>query len=185
MGRRLAYSAKQLSKMEQHPELIDQETLRQKEQSNHFNAVLVVSNKGRILDIEPPNPSVPRGHIIQSDASNQPLTVQKPLLSVVFQSKSTKDWIILYSYPIFSTDNRYLGYTGGTLRLHAENVLDTLLGSHEYRDGSELYVFSQEDVLLFHPNRELIGTTLADKPVLQVVQRRGSGTLRFREESGA
>lgn len=185
MGRRLAYSAKQLSRMEQHPELIDQETLRQKEQSNHFNAVLVVSNKGRILDIEPPNPSVPRGHIIQSDATNQPLTVQKPLLSVVFQSRSTKDWIILYSYPIFSPDNRYLGYIGGTLRLHAENVLDTLLGSHEYRDGSELYVFSQEGVLLFHPNRELIGTTLADKPVLQAVQRRGSGTLRFREENGA
>ena len=63
MGRRLVYSAKQLSMMEQHPELIEQETLRQKEQSNHFNAVLVVSNKGRILDIEPPYPQRTQGAI--------------------------------------------------------------------------------------------------------------------------
>ena len=118
--RYLAYSADVLADMEARPALMAEETRRQQEQLGHFNSSVVVSPQGKVIAVSSAYPEL-LGQQLTSDASKTAIRTKQPIISEPYQT-STGRWLILYSYPIFSRDYRYLGYIAGTLYLHEDNV---------------------------------------------------------------
>ncbi|MCW3155203.1 sensor domain-containing diguanylate cyclase [Achromobacter spanius] len=182
LRRYLAYSADALTDMESQPELMAVETQRQQAQLGHFNSSMVVSPTGKVIAVSSANPNL-LGLQLASEASQQAIRTQQPAISEPYQANNGR-WLILYSHPIFSRDYRYLGYIAGSLYLHEDNVLDRLLDKHFYRDDSYLYVMDRNGVLIYHPNRRLLGQKAPDNESSAAARRGETGERRYTDAQG-
>ncbi|WP_447917855.1 diguanylate cyclase [Achromobacter aegrifaciens] len=182
LGRYLSYSAVMLADMETHPEHMAAETLRQERQLSHFNSTFVVSPQGQVLAASTANHAL-LGQQLRSDAARIALATQRPTVSAPFMSRNDR-WMILYTHPIFSADDRYLGFLGGTLYLHEHNVLDHLLGQHFYLGESSLYVVDRNGALIYHPDRNRLGRRVPDASAFASALRGETGEMRFSDERG-
>ncbi|SSW64088.1 sensor domain-containing diguanylate cyclase [Achromobacter agilis] len=182
LQRYLAYSADMLSDMESHPEHMSAETRRQERQLGHFNSSFVVSPQGKVL-AEPTSSPQLLGQNLRSKAFRNALTARQPTISEPFQTRSGL-WLILYTHPIFSRDQRYLGYIAGTLYLHGDNVLDRLLGEHFYRDDSALYVVDRNGTLIYHPDDGRLGQASPDNEAFASARRGETGEMRYTDGQG-
>lgn len=180
--RYLSYSADVLADMETRPQLMADETRRQEQQLGHFNSSIVVSADGKVIAVSPSYPQL-LGQQLTSEASRDALKTKQPAISEPFRASNGR-WLILYSYPIFSRDYRYLGYIAGTLYLHEDNVLDRLLGQHFYRDDSFLYVVDRNGTLIFHPDRSRLGQTAPPNETIAAARRGETGEMRFVDDHG-
>ncbi|KGD99012.1 diguanylate cyclase [Achromobacter sp. RTa] len=182
LQRYLAYSADMLSDMETRPEHMSAETRRQERQLGHFNSSFVVSPQGKVL-AEPTSSPQLLGQNLRSEAFRNALTARQPTISEPFQTRSGR-WLILYTHPIFSRDQRYLGYIAGTLYLHGDNVLDRLLGEHFYRDDSALYVVDRNGTLIYHPDDGRLGQASPDNEAFASARRGETGEMRYTDDQG-
>ncbi len=180
--RQLAFSADILADMEKQPGLMASETRREELQLANFNSTMVVSPKGIVLAASPSSPQLLNIRLT-SYAADAALAERIPMISAPYQASNGR-WLVLYSYPIFSRDFRFLGFLAGTLYLHEDNVLDRLLGQHAYRDGSFLYVVDRQGMLLYHPDRSQLGQLTPDNAALAAARRGESGELRFTDSKG-
>ncbi|HEY9321922.1 MAG TPA: sensor domain-containing diguanylate cyclase [Achromobacter sp.] len=180
--RYLAYSADVLADMESRPGLMAEETRRQQGQLGHFNSSVIVSPAGKVIAVSSAYPEL-LGQQLTSDASETAIRTKQPIISEPYQT-ATGRWLILYSYPIFSRDYRYLGYIAGTLYLHEDNALDRLLGHHFYRDDSSLYVMDRNGTLIYHPDRSQLGHKAPDDEVFAAARRGETGEQRFTDSQG-
>ncbi len=182
LGRYLAYSAEMLAGMERDPAQMAAEMRRQERQFGHFNSTFVVSPQGKVLAVSTANHEL-LGQQLFSDAATQALALKRPTVSAPFMTRS-KRWLILYTYPIFSVDSRYLGFIGGTLYLHDNNVLDRLLGQHFYLDDSSLYVVDRDGALIYHPDRSRLGQVVPDRDAFAPALRGETGEMHFTDARG-
>lgn len=180
--RQLAFSAEILTDMELQPGLMTSETRREEQQLANFNSTMVVSPKGIVLAAAPYSAQLV-GIRLTSKAADAALAQRIPTISAPYQASNGR-WLVLYTYPIFSRDIRFLGFLAGSLYLHEDNMLDRLLGQHAYRDGSFLYVVDQQGMLLYHPDRSLLGQISKDTAALAAARRGESGEMRFTDSTG-
>ncbi len=182
LRRYLSYSAEMLADMEAHPEHMEAETLRQRRQFGHFNSTFVVSPQGKVLATSTTNHDL-LGQQLRSEAARDALASQRPTVSPPFMGRNER-WMILYTYPIFSKDDRYLGFLGGTLYLHEHNALDHLLGQHFYLGESSLYVVDRNGTLIYHPDRSRLGRAVPDRGAFASALRGETGEMHFADEQG-
>lgn len=178
----LAYSASMLSDMDIHPEKAEAETLRLQRQSDHFNSVLVVRADGYVSAVSPQVDKL-GGSRLDSVAPRAALSARRPMISEPFVGVTGR-WVILHSQPIFDHTGKYLGFIAGTLYLHEDNALHSLLGQHYYRDGSFLYVVDREGTLIYHPDTRRIGESVTGNLAVKDTMRGISGQQRIINSQG-
>ncbi|AIR85432.1 MULTISPECIES: sensor domain-containing diguanylate cyclase [Erwiniaceae] len=179
----LHYSATQLGKDFDNPELAQQEVNRLREQTNSFNSVAVVDTNGIVKAISPESLML-KGMQLTSQASREALAQRQPMVSKPTIS-AANNLIVFVSWPIWSNEGRYLGYVGGTIYLKKKSILNALLGEQFYRDGTRVYVLDRNNQVLYHQNSQLIGKIAPE--IVSERQRNEStnGEVQVKEEDTA
>jgi vacuolar-type H+-ATPase catalytic subunit A/Vma1 len=60
--------------------------------------------------------------------------------------------------------------------LNQQSILNHLLGTHYYKDGSYLYVVDQNKKLVYHPDQNRVGTLVNGNEVIGRIQNGESGS---------
>lgn len=151
-------------------------------QSTSFNSVVIVDSQGRVMSTQPESLNLD-GYLIENGQATIPLNTKAPYISTPFVSP-IGNLIISVSSPIFGKQGRYLGYIGGSIYLQGDNILSRLLGEHHYLDGSYLYVIDQNKKLVYHMDKEKIGTELKRNQIVDQVLSGFSGTMVSEDTPG-
>ncbi|BBH23700.1 sensor domain-containing diguanylate cyclase [Paenibacillus baekrokdamisoli] len=176
MRESLEVTGEYLSKDLSRPDLDQQLDLFRRSHSN-FTGSLIVDKTGYVLSTSP-NTLDLKGKKLTTVGAQQALRERKPLISEPYIG-TTKALIIMVSQPLFDSNNQYLGYIGGTMRLHGSNLMNTLLGnSTDRKNGSYAYVVSSTGVLLYHPEEKRIGEKVLQNPIVRKVVAGESGAMR-------
>lgn len=85
--------------------------------------------------------------------------------------------ILAFSEPFLDTGGAYAGTIVTAIPLRQGNELDKLVGDHFYRDGSYLYVVDGEGNIIYHKDKERIGTSERDNAVVEAVLRGETGAM--------
>lgn len=178
----LAHSALVLGRNFKDDALLAREAERLWLQTDSFNSVGIASVQG-ITRITAPHQQQLEGKPNPSAESRRALELQLPLISAPYLS-AVGNLIVFLTYPIFSPQGEYLGYVGGTIYLKQQNILNSLLGKHHYRDGSYLYVIDQSRRILYHPDPDRIGTVVNANAVIDRVLAGESGSLQAANSQG-
>lgn len=153
--------------------LLEKEAERLRTQTDSFNSVVIINNTAKVLAASPETLQIV-GDQIQTPGVQQALAQQKPLISKPYLS-AVGNLIIFISQPVFNTQGEYLGLVGGSLYLRQPSILNRLLGTHYYRDGSYLYVVTQDKQLIYHPESNRIGDVVNANTVINAVTHGESG----------
>ncbi|MBB1486805.1 sensor domain-containing diguanylate cyclase [Oceanospirillum sediminis] len=146
-----------------------------------FDSVIIVDRNNQIVAAYS---DISSGHIagvINRDSSSSHRTapdVSAPVLS------PQGHFFIRISYPIISDQGNYLGFIGGDVYLNQNNNLQHLLGDHDYKDGSYLYVVDQKKRLLHHHDPERIGEEVTNNPAIEAVIAGQNGSLLLTNSKG-
>lgn len=162
--RELAWSATQIRGLSD-TQLLKAETERLRMQSGIFNSVLVVNSHAIVTAISPESLNL-KGVRLDSPASQQAITTQKPFISNPFTSASG-NYVVFLSQPLFSPEGHYLGYVGGTIYLKKHSILSDILSQHFYTKGSTVSVVSNDGLVIFSHDPARVGTKMPLSPALQ------------------
>lgn len=177
--RTLEAAGLEISKKGRNSAAIQDELARVARMTNSFNSLFFSDALGHVIAALPAADKL-AGTTLRSGPSLEALKLRQPLVSVPFRAPSDR-WLMLLSHPIFHADGTYAGFIGGTIYLHASNALQTLLSEHYYSDGSYIYVVDQHGLLIYHPAKRYIGTSVLDNPAVQQIMRGKHGTLQLRD----
>ncbi|WP_372632510.1 diguanylate cyclase [Cohnella sp.] len=148
------------------------------EGSSFFNSVFIVDKEGILLAAS--NLPSALGSKLLSEGPTQAIREQKPLVSEPYISSVTNKLIVMVSAPLHDASGNYIGFIGGSIRLHETNIFQTVLGSvPNASDGSYAYVVSSNGVLLYHPDSERIGEKVTGNSVVSSVISGLSGSKRI------
>ncbi|OZI12241.1 GGDEF domain-containing protein [Bacillaceae bacterium SAS-127] len=161
---------------------LSKEANRLKNQTDTFNAVLILDHTGKVL-VNAPETVDLVDRPLSSSGGKQALKLKKPLISTPYTSLTNK-LVIFISYPIFDENDQYLGLVGGSLYLKEMNILYEFLGAHFYKNGSYAYVVDENGQVIYHPEQERIGNIATDNPVVKRVILGLSGSQRLVNTKG-
>lgn len=150
--------------------------------SNGFNSVQIINEQG-IVVASSPNTSLREGTHLSSTVSKEILEKQVPMISSPF-SGTRKENIITISHPIFDLQKRYKGYVQGTIFLQEQNIIQSTLGEHYYKDGSYIYVIDHTRHLLFHPEVNRLGTIVKENSLINNLLNNQRGALIVKDSLG-
>ena len=178
----LAWSASQLGERFNDDDLLQTEVNRLRQQTNSFNSVAVVDNGGWVRAISPESLML-KGMQLHTDSAREALTRRSPLIGQVSLS-AANNLMVFVSRPIWAPDGNYLGYVGGTIYLKRKSILNELLLSQFYRDGTQLYVLDRENRVLYHQNGRLVGKKIAPLVAQSATAYASSGYQETQDEQG-
>ncbi|WP_219834529.1 sensor domain-containing diguanylate cyclase [Paenibacillus sp. R14(2021)] len=147
-----------------------------------FKSIVLVDKHGKVLSIEPANKQL-MGVTLVSKGAKEALREQRPLISDPYIG-ATNQLILMVSQPIRNVKGEYLGYIGGTIRLHEPNLLNTMLGDERQEDGSYAYVVSATGTLIYHPEQDRIGEQILQNSVVRELVAGRSGSRRVINSKG-
>lgn len=151
-------------------------------QTNSFNSVVITDSNANVLATSPDaliltGKKLTTPGIIESIENKTP-TVSDPYLSTV------GNLLIFISHPIHDKNGTYIGMLGGTIYLKRESILHNLLGEHYHTDGSYIYVVDKYKKLIYHPDRNRIGTAIEGNPIVDKLSFGLSGSDIVTNTSG-
>ena len=178
----LAYSAQLMVPHMKDPGYLSQEAHRLRLQTKSFNSVTIIDPTGYVLATSPETLQI-KGKTLQSAGVVETLAKRGPVVSQPYLSV-TGNYIVFISQPIFSTDGQYLGAVGGSVYLKEDNILDTLLGSHFYQDGTYVYVVDKNKHIIYHPDSHRVGDRVINNDVINSVVKGESGAATVFNSKG-
>lgn len=150
----------------------------------NFNAVFIIDRDGRLVDGSNVQ-AEDVGRKIDSVGVNQALQLRRPIVSEPYMSATTNKLIVMVSQPLFDDAGSYIGFIGGSIRLHETSIFQTILGSTVLReDGSYAYVASGTGMLLYHPEADRIGQKMTSDIVASAISRGESGNVSVANSHG-
>ncbi|WP_239615152.1 sensor domain-containing diguanylate cyclase [Cohnella mopanensis] len=173
------YLASDLKRSDLHEQLL----LFQRSQAS-FNSVFIIDNQGRLVEGSNIN-SGDIGKLITTEGTKQALSEKRPLVSEPYISATTNKLIVMVSHPLTNSKGQYVGFIGGSIRLHETNIFQTLLGSAlDQSNGSYAYVVSSSGNLLYHPDDSRIGEKVVGNEVIDDIMAGNSGSKRVVNSKG-
>ncbi|WP_324767826.1 sensor domain-containing diguanylate cyclase [Pokkaliibacter plantistimulans] len=179
---RLSYSAHRLSGQLHNAGQLQDVVDRIRLDSNRFNSTIIVAADGEILAYSPQK-VYPAGQHVASPESLAALRQRALYISEPFTAPSGR-LIIFIAQPIITADGQYQGYVAGTIYLQEHNALDTLLGEHPYKDGSNLYVVDEQGRLIYHSQSQRVGEYVERNPVVSELIQGNSGSQQVNNTQG-
>lgn len=179
----LAVSAQLQGQRLDEPMALQAETERLMQQGNVFNSVFVVDAQGVLRAISPAPLRKMLGTRLQTPGALEALRERQTLVSMPFLSVAD-NLVVALSQPILDSHGKYLGYVGGSLYLREQNIFNSLLGEHFYKDGSYLYVVDRNRRLLYHPDAQRVGTLVKGNILVDQLATLNSGTQQVVNSDG-
>ena len=170
----LEYSANLMGAHMNDVDYLAKEATRLRLQTKSFNSVTIIDPTGYVLATSPETLQI-KGKTLQSAGVTQTLSTRGPVISQPYMS-TAGNYIVFVSQPIFDPQGEFLGAVGGSIYLKEDSILDTLLGSHFYQDGTYVYVVDQNRHIIYHPDNHRIGDQVINNDVINAVIRGESGT---------
>lgn len=170
----LEYSANLMGAHMDDVDYLAKEATRLRLQTKSFNSVTIIDPTGYVLATSPETLQI-KGKTLQSAGVTQTLSTRGPVISQPYMS-TAGNYIVFVSQPIFDPQGEFLGAVGGSIYLKEDSILDTLLGSHFYQDGTYVYVVDQNKHIIYHPDNHRIGDQVINNDVINAVIRGESGT---------
>ncbi|WP_203247030.1 sensor domain-containing diguanylate cyclase [Sporosarcina beigongshangi] len=149
--------------------------------SKNFNSLSVVGRDGVVLATSPELGII--GMKLDTVGPREALHERKPLISVPYKA-STGRLLILVSTPLWNEKNEYLGFLAGTIYLQEDNIIQDILDEHFSEDGSYVWVVDNQGMLIYHPNIERIGKSVAQNEVAQKTMKHESGVQKVTNSEG-
>ncbi|MEG1734207.1 MAG: sensor domain-containing diguanylate cyclase, partial [Comamonas sp.] len=171
----LDYSAKLLGPHMGDENYLSQEATRLRLQTKSFNSVTVLDHTGYVLATSPDTLQI-KGKTLKSANVLEALETKKPVISSPYLA-ITGNFIIFISQPVFAADGKFLGVVGGSIYLKQESMLDTLLGSHFYHDGSYVYVVDKSKQIIYHPDGKRVGERIQNNAAIEQIHEGESGQV--------
>ncbi len=157
---------------------------------DQFNSMITTDQKGVVQLISPASIQYNRGVVVSKGTKLKTETIKKalidktPLISEPYRGTSGQ-LITLISAPIFDEHTReFKGVIGGTIYMESENVLKSILGTHEYDNSSYVYVVDRDGKLIYHPDAERLGEDVSSNEVVQQVMNKKSGSQTTTNKEG-
>lgn len=151
-------------------------------QTDSFNSVVIINQAGEVQATSPESLQL-TGMNLDTPGVQEALSLKEPNISAPYLS-TVGNFIVFISHPIYDKNGTYRGLVGGSLYLKKESILNRLLGSHPYRDGSYLYVVSAEKELIYHPDTTRVGSVVEGNQVIDKVVQSQSGSLSLQNSQG-
>lgn len=151
-------------------------------QTDSFNSVVFVDKHALVLATSPEALALV-GKTSISEGVLTALRQRRPYISAPTLS-SVGNFIVFISHPVLSAEGEYLGLVGGSLYLRQTSILNRLLGTHYYSDGSYLYVVTKDKQLIYHPDAKRVGEIVSTNPVIDELTQGGSGQQRVINSQG-
>ncbi|WP_025680060.1 sensor domain-containing diguanylate cyclase [Paenibacillus massiliensis] len=143
--------------------------------SNFFNSLYRIDENGQIRGISPYNPQRIGGHLTTKYALDALLS-QRPYISSPYVTPNSHRLIVFMSQPLFDQNSNYTGFVGGSLYLQEDNILSSIFGNNSVDDsGSYYYIVDAHGRVLYHPDKQVIGSDLAQEEVVQSLLEGKSG----------
>ena len=147
-----------------------------------FNTLIALDASGKIFATEPPD-ALAIGTIMATEHTQRPLnSVESAGISGPVLGPKNR-WISVIAQPIFSAKGRYAGLVGGVIHLGNGSALQNALNKYHYDDGSYFYIINAHGVVVYHPDLNLIGTSLTDSETVKAALRGGVGTQRTGDDA--
>lgn len=178
----LAYSARLLGEKAMQAGAAQDEASRLHQATDSFNAVLVVDETGMVVATSPQTLYL-KGDTLSSSGNHLALEQRQPLVTEPFMS-ATGNLVVAISHPVYDTRGAYRGYVAGNIYLRQRSILQALLGTHYYRDGSYLYVVDRSGKLLYHIDKERVGGEATHNAAMDSVIRGNRGAQHVRNYQG-
>jgi diguanylate cyclase (GGDEF)-like protein len=148
-----------------------------------YNNVFIVNPAGILIGSTNLDRSI-IGTLIQSDGIDEALKLQQPLVSDPYISATGK-LVVMVSQPLRDSTGKYLGFIGGSIRLHETSIFQTILETSPHTlNGSYSYVVSSSGFLLFHPDVSRIGENVSKNLVVEKLMNGESGTTLVTNNAG-
>jgi diguanylate cyclase (GGDEF)-like protein len=178
----LAYAAMLLGRNGMDDRRAQDEASRLQLQTNSFNSVLIVNQTGLVMATSPQTLYL-KGDTLRSEGNRIALERRQPMISDPYDSATGK-LLVAMSHPVFDAQGAYRGYVSGTIYLRQRSILQSLLGTHYYRDGSYLYVVDRNGRLLYHVDPERVGGYAPGNAVIDAVARGQRGAAQVTNSRG-
>ncbi|MGN7477483.1 sensor domain-containing diguanylate cyclase [Solibacillus silvestris] len=158
-------------------------------EKEHFNSIFIADENGVIQLISPhefqseDNITIKAGTKIDAKIMERALREKKPFISDTYETASGT-LLFLVTAPIFREQKNMGGVMVSTVYLENNNVIDTILGTHAYNDGSFVYAVDRNGRILYHPNREKIFSNASKDPVVKKLLDGKSGFKKVTDAQG-
>jgi len=163
----LAYAASNIQTHIYDTQYLDNEANRLRLQTDSFNSIVIANNTGFVLSTSPDTLEI-KGQQLKSRGALQAIKEKRPLISAPYIS-AKNNLLVFISHPLYDAESNYIGYVGGSLYLKKHSILDDMLGTHYYKDGSYIYVVDQDRRIIYHPDNRRIGSIVNDNSVIDYV----------------
>lgn len=152
--------------------------------SNYFNSLAVINKNGLVSNISPKSIGT-QGTYVTSNEMLKALNSQRPYISEVYTTKTTKRRIVFISEPIFNSKGEYQGIIGGSVYLQEANIINKMFGSQLIKDDpSYFYIVDSTGKLLYHPEKDLIGVDISSNHIIKQLEQGKSGTQEYVDRQG-
>lgn len=178
----LDYGAKAVAVNFSHKAFLNAEADRLLRQTDSFNSIVIIDDKGEVLSTSPQTLNLV-GRLLETPSVMASIISRKPMISEPYLSVAG-NLLIYISHPVFDAGGIYLGAISGSIYLKQKSILNRLLGSHYYQDGSYLYVVDQQRRLIYHPLLSRVGTTVEGNAVIEDVIAGVSGKKQIENSQG-
>lgn len=149
--------------------------------SNFFNSAVFVNAEGTIQGNAPKSLNLVGKHFNQT-VFKEAKMVERPYVSNPFMGVTNR-LIVMVTTPIYDGD-QFLGLLAGSIYLHENKSLSSILETHFFRDGSYLFVVDQTGSLIFHPKSERLGENVRENHVVSKVLMGIRGSQRVTNTKG-
>ncbi|MCT8139149.1 diguanylate cyclase [Anaerobacillus sp. CMMVII] len=149
--------------------------------SKYFNLLAVIDKEGILQAVSPRTEFL--GQRLDTLGVIEALEKKRPLISEPYIA-STGHMTVLISVPLWGDSGEYLGFLGGTIFLHEDNIVKTTLGDHFSNDGSYVYVVDRGGKLIYHPEASRIGEKVNENVVVEKVLSGINGRQRVTNTKG-
>lgn len=178
----LVYAANSLFDKMNNEERLKEEANRLKFQTDSFNSV-VISDANGLTQAASPETLDLVGRRLTSAGSLEAIEEKTLLISRPYLS-TLKNLIVFLSAPVFDFQGNYLGFLGGSIYLKSPNILSEILGEHNYKNGSYIYVIDQDKQVLYHPEKDRIGSFVAENDGIDEIVAKKEGGLLLTNSRG-
>ncbi|MDO3411414.1 sensor domain-containing diguanylate cyclase [Saccharibacillus sp. CPCC 101409] len=158
----------------------DAEALREKlkliyRSSGYFSSVFAADADGKVVELFPGTTDSDT-KLIDADALEKASGRKAAALSSPYIAQGG-EMTVLMTEPVYGQGGVYLGMIGGTISLQEPNLISGIFGSNGVdRNGSYYYIVDSEGMLIYHPDKTLIGRNISDNLVVQRLRRHESGS---------
>lgn len=143
-----------------------------------FNAIIAVDISGKIFAARSEDAFVVDTYLQPRPAKQLLNATETTAISGPFKGPNNI-WMSIIAQPIFYADGSHAGFVGGAVHLEGGSALKNALDKLHYQDGFYFYLVDETGNAVYHPNRDLIGSSFKSISPVSAVLRGEAGTQRM------